>query len=166
MKAKTYKIIIGLFSLILLASCGSEDKMNFYEQTSDTELKEELNAIKIGSTELEVKEAFGEPNSTEETKNSMYLKYGSQEYKYAQFQIVNGIVKRYFFSDKQYNKNKKVGIGSSKQTIITEYGENYYIRDDSSDKVLGYFDKDKGINIEFAFEDSKVIGIEVSKVNK
>lgn len=157
-------IIIGLFSLVLLAGCGSVDKTDFFEQTSSTKLTEEINAITIGSSESDVIKLFGEPDYTEETKDGTYLKYGNQEYKNVEFQIVNGIVERYFFSDKQY-KSQKVAIGSSKHAVITEYGEDYYARDDSSAEVVGYFDKEKGINIEFALDESRVIGIEVSKGN-
>lgn len=168
MKAGTYKIIIGLFSLILLVSCGSVNKMNFYEQISSTELDEEVNTIKIGSSELEVKEAFGEPDSTVEIENGRQLIYGDSINSNIEFQIEKDIVQRYFFSDEQYNINKNVAIGSTRQDVITEYGENYYTRDDSGAKVLGYFDKDKGINIEFSLEldKAKIIGIEVSKINK
>lgn len=166
MKVGTYKIVIGLFSLILLVSCGSVNKMSFYEQTSSTVLNEKVNTIKIGSSELEVKEAFGEPDSTAEIENGTQLIYGDSTDSNLEFQIKKGTVQRYFFSDEQYNKNKKVAIGSTRQDIITEYGENYYTRDDSGAKVLGYFDKERGINIEFSLDESKIIGIEVSKINK
>ncbi|GAA5416853.1 hypothetical protein Pryu01_01892 [Paraliobacillus ryukyuensis] len=165
MKARTYKIIIKLFSLILLVSCGSVNKMNFYEQTSSTELNEEVNTIKIGSSELEVKEVLGEPDSTEEIENGTQLIYGDSTDSNLEFQIEKGTIQRYFFSDEQYNKNKNVAIGSTRQDIITKYGENYYTRDDSGTEVLGYFDKYKGIDIEFSLDEGKIIGIEVSKIN-
>lgn len=53
----------------------------------------------------------------------------------------------------KYITQKGIKLGSSKKEVIDVYGENYYEREDTGEEIIGYFDKTKKVNIEFAFRD-------------
>ncbi|WP_407406235.1 hypothetical protein, partial [Peribacillus sp.] len=144
-----FTLSILLLSIIVLCGCGTTNKMDFYENTDSTSLSEEVNTISLNSTEDKIKEVLGEPDFVEEVEKSKstYLIYGKdRDNSDIEFQIVNGQVASYFFSNNTYKTSKKITKGSSKEDVIQEYGENYYERDDSGAKIMGYFDKNQKVN--------------------
>lgn len=165
-----YTIFLSLllFALIL-SGCGTKNKMDFYDKTPSIDLsKEKIGTVSIGSKEIEVKNEFGEPDFIENIKdpNSTHLIYGKDKKNSdLKFKIVEGIVDRYLLSSKEYETEKKISSGSSKEDVIEAYGDNYYERTDTGADVIGYFDKTNKINIEFTFN-KNVVGILISDVNK
>ncbi|MFJ7677125.1 hypothetical protein ACIQXQ_03660 [Peribacillus sp. NPDC097198] len=162
-----FTLSILLLSIIVLSGCGTTNKMDFYENTDSTSLSEEVNTISLNSTEDKIKEILGEPDFVEEVEKSKstYLIYGKdRDNSDIEFQIVNGQVASYFFSNNTYKTSKKITKGSSKEDVIQEYGENYYERDDSGAKIMGYFDKNQKVNMEFSFNET-IEGIIISKIN-
>ncbi|MFJ7848624.1 hypothetical protein ACIQZM_00710 [Peribacillus sp. NPDC097206] len=162
-----FTLSILLLSIIVLSGCGTTNKMDFYENTDSTSLSEEVNTISLNSTEDKIKEVLGEPDFVEEVEKSKstYLIYGKdRDNSDIEFQIVNGQVASYFFSNNTYKTSKKITKGSSKEDVIQEYGENYYERDDSGAKIMGYFDKNQKVNMEFSFNET-IEGIIISKIN-
>lgn len=162
-----FTLSILLLSIIVLSGCGTTNKMDFYENTDSTSLSEEVNTISLNSTEDKIKEILGEPDFVEEVEKSKstYLIYGKdRDNSDIEFQIVNGQVASYFFSSNTYKTSKKITKGSSKEDVIQEYGENYYERDDSGAKIMGYFDKNQKVNMEFSFNET-IEGIIISKIN-
>lgn len=143
------------FILIGFLSGCSQNRMDFYENTDTTDLsKENIGGIKIGSIEKDVMNVFGKPDSIHRSQepDTYYLIYGKNED--VQFKIVDGVVKEYFFSDQKLTTEKGISIGDSKADVIENYGKNYYTRTDTGEKdnVLGYFDKENNIVLEFIFE--------------
>lgn len=152
-----------LFSLFL-SGCGTKNKMDFYKETESTDLSNEaIETVSIGSNEKEVLSEFGEPDFLEEEKESKstHLIYGKD----LEFKIVEGIVERYLIINKKYQTEKRINTGSSKEDVIDAYGDNYYERTDTGADVIGYFDKNNKINIEFSL-DSNVVGILVSDISR
>ena len=50
------------------------------------------------------------------------------------------------------------------EDVIQAYGGNYYEREDSGARIIGYFDKTQKVNMEFSFNET-IEGIIVSKIN-
>ena len=78
--------------------------------------------------------------------------------------FVNGEVKGYFISSGKYCTSKGVSKESSKKDVIKAYGENIYERTDSGASIIGYFDKENKINIEFGMSNDRVEGIIVAEI--
>lgn len=163
---KFYRKFTGILSLVIIFSailngCGTVDNLEFYDDTESTSLSEEVNTISIGSKEDRLRQVFGEPISVEkpDESNSKYLEYDDIE-----FEIKDGEVVRYFYSNKKYITQKGIKLGSSKEDVIDVYGENYYEREDTGTEIIGYFDKTKKVNIEFAFSDDLDL-VMVSKID-
>ncbi len=162
-------ILLFLLSLLLtiLTGCGTMDKMEFYDDTKSTKLSEKVNGISLGITENEVREKLGKPDFIEKSEDKTFsnLIYGQDKEKpEIELQVSDGKVHRYFLVSDKYSSLKGITKGDSKENIITKYGENYYQRDETGLKVIGYFDKENKVNIEFSLDDT-VEGIMVSKIN-
>ncbi|MGB3569862.1 MAG: hypothetical protein WBA30_22265 [Priestia megaterium] len=66
----------------------------------------------------------------------------------------------------KYGTEKGIHTSDSKKDVIRVYGENYYEREDTGATIIGYFDKNHKLNIEFSLDDKdKVGGILVQKMN-
>lgn len=162
-KMKLGILIISSFMFVfMLIGCdpSSKNKMEFYESTDSVDLsKENVNTITLDSKENDVINTFGKPNEVKEIKNplSKYFTYDGME-----FGIIEGRVFRYYFTE-NYQTSKGITIGDSKEKVIKGYGEKYYERVESGINTVGYFDKENMINIEFGFDDNKVIGAVIEK---
>jgi hypothetical protein len=153
-----------------MAGCGTINKMEYYDEVSSTSLTHEaLGGIPLHSKESEVMNSFGEPDLTRESEenNIHYLIYGKGENKdNIEFKIQDQLVERINLSTGQYTTNKQVKVGDGKKKVIEAYGENFYEREDTGAEILGYFDKEGKINLEFTLADSKVAGIIIEAVNE
>ena len=163
--------MLGLFLFVLiLVGCDSsfKDKMEFYDSTLSINLSDEkMKSISINSSENDVEAVFGKPDFIDkiEKPKSTYYIYGKNETNYdIDFLFVNGEVKRYFISSGKYRTSKGISEGSSKKDVIKAYGENSYERTDSGATIIGYFDKENKINIEFGMSNDKVDGIIVAEI--
>lgn len=162
-KIRVGLLFLSTFLLLLTIGCdpSSKDKMEFYDSTKSTGLSNEnVESISLNSKEMEVTDVFGEPKEIREIKNppSKYLAYDEIE-----FGIIDEKVTIYFFND-NYSSSRGTKTGDSKEKVIETYGEDYYERTDTGLEIIGYFDKEEMINIEFSFLDNKVNGIMVEKV--
>ncbi|MED4074150.1 hypothetical protein [Priestia endophytica] len=166
-KSKVTLLILLSLLIIVLAGCGTVDKMKFYEETKSTDLSEEIDGISLGVSEDKVKELLGKPSFTEKSEDKKFtnLIYGqSKKSPEIELQVSKGKISRYFFSSEKYSSTQGITVGDSKEDVIKKYGENYYQRDETGSKIIGYFDKNKKVNIEFSLEDA-VEGIMVSKID-
>jgi hypothetical protein len=157
--------ILTFIAFLLLISAGcdpsSKDKMEYYDNTKGIDLSDEnVNSISLYSNENNVINAFGKPIEITETTNPMskHLAYNGIE-----FEVIQDKVIRYFFKE-NYQTSKGIRVGDTKNEVVTTYSENYYERNDTGSEIIGYFDKDNMINIEFAFEKNKVEGVIIEKV--
>lgn len=161
-KLRFFPLIIGL--LVWISGCGTTDKMEYYDKTASTNLSENINTISVDTPAKVVGETLGNPISVESNNQSSEWKYGEDKKHFdLEFRIMNGKVNRYFFASNNYTTTKGITIGSSKEDVIQKYGKNYYEREDTGAKIIGYFDKIKKVNIEFAFDKTLII-IMVSKI--
>ncbi|WP_367041387.1 hypothetical protein [Priestia megaterium] len=103
---------------------------------------------------------------TEQPPYTTYI-YGKSTEKYdVEFKIVDNKVSRYDLISSKYSTEKGIHTGDSKKDVIRAYGENYYEREDTGATIVGYFDKNHKLNIEFSLDDKdKVGGILVQKMN-
>src|SRR5690606_39379931 len=87
--------------------------------------------------------------------NDSYLSLGSSKKNInLEVKIVDGKVVRYVLPTAKNETEKNVSLENSKEEIIQHYGQNFYSRTDTGTEVIGYFDKEQKINLEFSFEDS------------
>lgn len=162
-KLKIGTLIFSAFLLLISTGCdpSSKDKMEYYDNTKGIDLSDEnVNSISLNSNENDVLNAFGKPTEITETTNpiSKHLAYNGIE-----FEVIEDKVIRYFFKEK-YQTSKRITVGDTKKEVVKTYSENYYERNDTGSEIIGYFDKDNMINIEFTFEKNKVEGVIVGKV--
>ena len=150
--------IVLLLALFVLFGCGTKDKFELLDEMASTDLSAEgVASVQVGSSESEVLTTLGEPIVMEETKkpNAKYLSFGSsKENTDLEVKIVDGKAVRYILPTAKYETEKNVSLANSKEAIIQNYGQNFYSRTDTGTEVIGYFDKEQKINIEFSFEDS------------
>ncbi|RAS74455.1 hypothetical protein [Priestia endophytica] len=166
-KSKWTFPILSLLLIIVLSGCGTVNKMEFYNDTKSTDLSEEVSEISLETTEDKVKKILGQPSFTEKSNDGKVtnLIYGQKkENPKIELQVSDGKVNRYFFLSEEYSSTKGITKGDSEEDVIKKYGENYYHRDETGLKIIGYFDKKKKCNIEFSLNDT-VEGILVTKVD-
>jgi len=169
MPFKRLHFISALF-LVLLVAAGcdpsSTPKDEYYTTTKSTNLSQEnIKQIHIGTNKYNVTNLFGKPTSVElvSQPKSEYYAYGKSKDNYdIEFKLIKNKVTGYILYTDKYTTAKGIGIGSSKKDAISSYGKNYYKRNDTGEKVYGYFDKKNNINIEFDIRDNQVIGIQLS----
>ncbi|WP_456363620.1 hypothetical protein [Priestia aryabhattai] len=165
---------IFALSIVLLITAGcdpsSTPKDDYYTTTKSTDLSQEnIKQIHIGSNKYNVTKVFGKPTSIEVVSQpkSEYYAYGeSKDNSGIEFKLINNKVASYLLYSNKYKTTKGVAVGSSKKDVLRSYGENYYKRNDTGEKVFGYFDKTNNINIEFDIRDNEVIGIHLSRFKK
>lgn len=112
---------------------------------------------------------LGKPESIEliEQPKTTNYKYGKKKKVYdIEIKINKGKVTGYSLYTNKYKTTKGIQIGSKKSEVIKAYGKNYYEREETGGKTLGYFDKNKDFNIEFATDNNKVSAILAQKFNK
>ena len=79
------------------------------------------------------------------------------------FRFVDDKVQRYMISTDMFHTAKGIRIGSSKAEVIDKYGDSYYTRKETGVYIMGYFDKENEMSIEFILTDGKVSTILVLK---
>jgi hypothetical protein len=166
-KSKLILLILSSLLITVLSGCGTVNKMAFYDDTKSTDLSEEVSGISLETTEDRVKEILGQPGFTEKSNDGKFtnLIYGqNKENPKIELQVSDGKINRYFFLSEEYSSTKGVTKGDSKEDIIKKYGENYYQREETGLKIIGFFDKKKKCNIEFSLNDT-VEGIMVTKID-
>ena len=167
-----FQLLSFFLFVLLLVGCdpSAKDKMEFYDTALSIHLSDEkMESASINSRENEVKAVFGKPDFIDEIEKpkSTYYIYGKNETNDdIDFLFVNGEVKRYFISSGKYSTSKGISEGSSKKDVIKAYGENFYERTDSGATIIGYFDKENKVNIEFGMSNDKVDGIIVTEIQE
>ncbi|PVE75002.1 hypothetical protein [Priestia megaterium] len=173
MRIKSYFLFIFPLILLLLASCNpsSTPKEKYYSSTKTTNLElENVKSASVGSSKYDVASCLRKkPKFIEVTEQPPYTTYiyGKSTEKYdVEFEIVDNKVSRYDLISSKYSTEKGIHTGDSKKDVIRAYGENYYEREDTGATIIGYFDKNHKLNIEFSLDDKdKVGGILVQKTN-
>ncbi|MBU3570213.1 hypothetical protein IUJ58_03735 [Priestia aryabhattai] len=173
MHIKNYFLFVFPLILLLVASCdpSSAPKEKYYSSTKTTNLElENVKSVSIGSSKYDVASCLKKkPKFIETTEQPPYTTYiyGKSTEKYdVEFKIVDNKVSRYDFISSKYSTGKGIHTGDSKKDVIRAYGENYYEREDTGATIIGYFDKNHKLNIEFSLDDKdKVGGIMVQKIN-
>ncbi|MEB2290538.1 hypothetical protein [Priestia megaterium] len=173
MRIKSYFLFIFPLILLLLASCdpSSTPKEKYYSSTKTTNLElENVKSVSVGSSKYDVASYLRKkPKFIEVTEQPPYTTYvyGKSTEKYdVEFKIVDNKVSRYDLISSKYGSEKGIHTGDSKKDVIRAYGENYYEREDTGATIIGYFDKNYKLNIEFSLDDKdKVGGILVQKIN-
>ncbi|WP_226085801.1 hypothetical protein [Mesobacillus sp. S13] len=148
-------------TIILLTACDpfSKDKMDFYSSAKSVDLSEEnVKSISLSSNEKEIMNIFGSPNEVTEIENAKYLTYDGIE-----FGVIKQQVNRYYFNRK-FQTAKKIKIGDAAENVQHSYGEDYYERFEQGARIIGYFDKEKNMNIEFICYENKVTGVILERV--
>lgn len=166
---KISTVISIIITFLILIGCEplAKETMDFYESTESIDLSEEnINSISINSYENDVINTFGKPTEVEEIEDpkSKYLSYDGVEFGFVDDKVIRLFIRRTHENSKLYETAKEIKIGDTKEQVITEYGENYYERVESGLDTLGYFDKDNMINIEFGFNENKVIAVIIKKI--
>ncbi|MED3981413.1 hypothetical protein [Priestia megaterium] len=173
MRIKSYFLFIFLLILLLLASCdpSSTPKEKYYSSTKATNLElENVQSVSIGSSKYDVASCLRKkPKFIEVTEQPPYTTYiygKSTETYDVEFKVVDNKVSSYDLLSSKYGTEKGIHTRDSKKDVIRVYGENYYEREDTGATIIGYFDKNHKLNIEFSLDDKdKVGGILVQKIN-
>lgn len=159
MKPRILIFIAVIF--IFLTGCDpfSENKMDFYDSVISVDLsKENVNSITLNSKEKDIINIFGSPNDVTEKENVKYLIYDRIE-----FAIIKHQVNRYYFNE-EHQTAKGIKIDDDAAEAINTYGENYYERFEQGARIIGYFDKEKNMNIEFICYENRVAGVILEKI--
>ncbi|MFV5316744.1 hypothetical protein [Priestia megaterium] len=170
---KSYFLFIFPLILLLLASCdpSSTPKEKYYSSTKATNLElENVQSVSIGSSKYDVASCLRKkPKFIEVTEQPPYTTYiygKSTETYDVEFKIVDNKVSSYDLLSSKYGTEKGIHTSDSKKDVIRAYGENYYEREDTGATIIGYFDKNHKLNIEFSLDDKdEVGGILVQKIN-
>ncbi|WZX99204.1 membrane lipoprotein lipid attachment site-containing protein [Bacillus sp. FSL W7-1360] len=157
------KYLLVLVMAIILSGCGTTSQLNFYDETLSTDLSDEnLLGVSLDMSEDILLEKVGKPdfeNSVEDPPTT-YLIYGSSEDEY-EFEFMiddqNKRVKRYFIRQEGYETARNIEVGSSVTELIAAYGDSYYEREDTGSQVIGFFDKENQVNMEFSTSDNVVL---------
>ncbi|MFG6120168.1 hypothetical protein [Thalassobacillus sp. B23F22_16] len=158
----TFSLALFLTIGLLLAGCAHNNKMDFYDKTNSSNLSEEnIQEISLGFPEQKLLETFGTPKEVETVDNppSRHFIYENIE-----FQLEEGSISGYILTHERYATARNVTIGDTKEDVIETYGKNYYERSDTGATVIGYFDKRRNQNIEFAYDEEVLEGIMVSTI--
>ncbi|RWZ60631.1 hypothetical protein EQV77_04875 [Halobacillus fulvus] len=158
---------IIMFFILMGCEPLAKDTMDFYESTESTDLSgENIHSISIHSSENDVINTFGEPTEVEEIENpkSKYLSYDGVEFGFVEDKVVRIFIRRTHENSKIYETAREIKIGDSEEQVIKEYGNNYYERVESGLDTLGYFDKDNRVNIEFGFNENKVVAVIMKRI--
>ncbi|MED3881880.1 hypothetical protein [Priestia megaterium] len=173
MRIKSYFLFIFPLILLLLASCdpSSTPKEKYYSSTKATNLElENVQSVSIGSSKYDVASCLRKkPKFIEVTEQPPYTTYiygKSTETYDVEFKVVDNKVSSYDLLSSKYGTEKGIHTRDSKKDVIRVCGENYYEREDTGATIIGYFDKNHKLNIEFSLDDKdKVGGILVQKIN-
>ncbi|MCA0983533.1 hypothetical protein LCL89_05630 [Halobacillus yeomjeoni] len=166
---KKSTVISTIIMFLFLIGCEplAKDTMDFYKRTESVDLSgENINSISLNSTENDVINTFGKPTEIEEIEDpkSKYLSYDGVEFGFVEDKVIRLFIRRTHENSKIFETAKEIKTGDKKEQVIKEYGENYYERVESGLDTLGYFDKENMINIEFGFNESKVIAVIIKKI--
>ncbi len=140
--------------------------MEFFDKTKSIDLgQENIQTISLGSKKGDVIRTLGKPDSIEKVEDpkSEHLIYDDGKGT-VEFQINKDIVTRIYNTSESYQTAKAVSVHSTLQEISLAYGTSYYERLDTGSKVIGYFDKKNGINIEFITHNQVVKGVLITNM--
>ncbi|HDR6293993.1 hypothetical protein ORM86_23025 [Bacillus cereus] len=171
MSRKKLWIIILLVFVIALGVIGYrllgpiiEGRSYYYSHTAFTDLSNES----IGKVRLHDnidKEAFrkeyGEPIKK---IDNVYYDYYDWKNGVETASIIEGkekgkIVRLMIGEDVNLKTAKGIGIGSTKQDVISSYGSNYYERTEQGTAIIGYVDHKRYVTLEFWLGEGKVAHI-------
>ncbi|MGR3764224.1 hypothetical protein [Rossellomorea sp. NS-SX7] len=161
MKKIVWIIMFGMFILAAGFEMNVNDQEKLYENIKSTDLsKENINSVSLSSKEEIVFMHFGETKKIHEipSPKTEYFIYNDIE-----FGLKNNNVFRYFFTG-NHRTSKGIGMGDSSNQVIETYGADYYVRTDTGADIIGYIDKQHGINIEFSFHEYKLTGVILKKI--
>jgi outer membrane protein assembly factor BamE (lipoprotein component of BamABCDE complex) len=168
-----YRYITVLFCAVVAFSLVACDPSKttvdkYYDNIESTDLSSEnINSIYIGSSIDQVKEVMGDPFEKKEVnkpKETYYIYGGSEssdEFTVS-MKLDDGVVTSYYFCTGHVKTAKGIVIGDNIENIVYKYGEHYYERNDDGMDILGYFDKENDLSIEFQMRKDKVNLIFVS----
>ncbi|MFD1019734.1 hypothetical protein [Thalassobacillus hwangdonensis] len=150
-------LIISLACVVLMVLAGcdafAKEKMDYYDETDSTELTGiTVDGIGVSSSKSEMINTFGEPDQVDEVGEppAEYFIYDQVE-----FGIKNQQVFRFIILE-SHALNNGIAPGDKMDKVIEILGENYYIREDTGSEILGYFDKENKVSLEFALKDERV----------
>ena len=161
-------IVLYLF-LWLLVACSATNTVEMDGVASVNLTNLAVNNISIRANEEDILKVFGEPDHIEQIENpkSFIYIYGRNKDEYdLDVRTVNGKVSRFFIASNMYELNNDITVGDSLENVMKSFGEDYYRRTDTGSQIVGYIDKENGINIEFGIVDNKIKGIIVKKIAK
>jgi hypothetical protein len=120
-----------------------------------------MNSVSLSSHEEAVIKSFGVPENVHEISSpkTKYLVYKDMKsvWKLMRFSVIS--------SQGTIVPPKESLKGDSRVKVMKTYGPNYYERTDTSSDIIGYLDKQQGINIEFSFHRNNLVGIILMKNN-
>lgn len=171
MSGKKLWIIILIVFVIALGAIGYrllgpfiEGRSYYYSHTDFTDLSNEsIGKMKLHDNVFKdsFKEQYGEPLSKED--NVLY-DYYSWKNGVETASIMNGkekgkVVRLVVGENTDLKTEKGIGLGSTKQDVISSYGPNYYERTEQSATIIGYADHKLHTTIEFWLGEGKVVHI-------
>ncbi|EJR02841.1 hypothetical protein [Bacillus cereus] len=171
MSRKKLWLIILLVFVIALGVIGykllgpfMEGRRYYYSHTDFTDLSNES----IGKMKLHdniskdsFREQYGEPISKQE--NVLYDYYswknGVETASIMEGKEKGKIVRLIIGENTDLKTAKGIGLGSTKQDVISSYGSNYYERTEQGTTIIGYADHKLHTTIEFWLGEGKVAHI-------
>ncbi|MBJ8070762.1 MULTISPECIES: hypothetical protein [Bacillus cereus group] len=168
MSRKKIWLIILLVFVIALGVIGykllgpfMEGRRYYYSHTDFTDLSNES----IGKMKLHdniskdsFREQYGEPISKQE--NVLYDYYswknGVETASIMEGKEKGKIVRLIIGENTDLKTAKGIGLGSTKQDVISSYGSNYYERTEQGTTIIGYADHKLHTTIEFWLGEGKV----------
>ncbi|MFF2890357.1 hypothetical protein [Paenibacillus sp. NPDC057967] len=148
-------VIVLVFTLLLGACSGGGEAFELaevYANAESTDLSAEDGGLSGWDvTQAELREQRGEPVFEGTTsKGGDLLEYEGYEYFFYKGKLQG-------YSIKQGGKTAEgIGIGDGRDRIEPQYGSHFAERTQDGLNLLGYYDKENGIVLEFVLKDEKV----------
>ncbi len=138
--------------VVLLFGC-SKEKMDYLDETKSTKISSfDIENTYLNSSSNDIIKSLGDPDYIEEVESSpeKYYIYGPKEDKSdLEIGVSNEKISCFLLFTNEYEFNNDTIINQSKDEIVSRYGSNYYLREDTGSNILGYFDKENNYNLEF-----------------
>ncbi|EJS65836.1 hypothetical protein CN425_02315 [Bacillus cereus] len=158
-----FVIALGVIGYRLLGPF-IEGRSYYYKHANSTDLSNES----IGKMRLHdnidkeaFRKEFGEPISKED--NVLYDYYhwknGVETASIMEGKEKGKIVRFIIGENKELKTVKGIGLGSTKEDVISSYGANYYERTEQGATIIGYADHKLYTTIEFWLGEGKVVRI-------
>ncbi|OQR55190.1 hypothetical protein [Bacillus sp. CDB3] len=171
MSSKKLWIIILLVFVIVLGMIGYrllgpfiEGRSYYYKHANFTDLSNES----IGKMRLHdnidreaFRKEYGEPLSKKEHElyDYYYWKNGVETASIMEGKEKGKIVRLIIRESTDLKTEKGIGLGSTKQDVISSYGSNYYERTEQGATIIGYADHKLHTTIEFWLGEGEVVRI-------